>query len=301
MINMEQLLNSTPPKAENKPNFNREDWIQKKREEKAEVYAKIDEAAKSVAIDGGKLAAYLNLQSHMELYSAANCLLIATQRPDARQLKDYEGWKQAGGNVKQGEKGIAILEPGERYQREDGSTGVNYNVKKVFDITQVNGVESPKVAAQKDARSLLHALVSHSPVPIRAVEDFTPSGHLAFYNPVEREVMVRKGIESEPALFAALAQEMAHATLDGGQSYERDKAAFPAELAAYMLCKRHGVEEACQAFDFNHLPESFSKAETSEVRAVLSSARKALCEVNDRMNRSLAPHAKAKKDFENQR
>ena len=38
--------------------------------------------------------------------------------------------------MKKNQKGIVILEPGDEYTREDGSIGVSYNPKKVFDITQ---------------------------------------------------------------------------------------------------------------------------------------------------------------------
>ena len=301
MSDIYDVLTSTPEKQERKPAFNQDDWIQKKKDEKAELYASIDNEATAVVGDSGKLLCYLNLQSRLDLYSAANCLLIAKVAPDARQLKDYDGWKQAGGNVRQGEKGISILEPGERYQRKDGTTGISYNVKKVFDITQVDGMEELRGPVQRDTRSLLRALVNQAPVPIRIMDDFTPSEHLAFYSPVGREVVVRKGIDNETVLYAVLAQEMAHATLDDGKTYERAKADFPAEMASYMLCKRYGIEEACQKFDFTQLPESFTKADAGAVRGTLSAARKALCDLHDRMNRSLAPQAKAKSDQENQR
>ena len=63
-------------------------------------------------------------------------LLILAQKPDATQLKDFDGWKDAGASIKRQQKGISILEPGEEYEREDGSIGTSYNVKRVFDISQ---------------------------------------------------------------------------------------------------------------------------------------------------------------------
>ena len=46
-------------------------------------------------------------------------------------------------DIKKGEKGIAIFQPGTSYQRRDGSIGINYNVKHIFDITQTSADEIP--------------------------------------------------------------------------------------------------------------------------------------------------------------
>lgn len=45
---------------------------------------------------------------------------------------------------KRGADAITILEPGKEYTREkDGSTGVFYDPKKVFDISQTNSRQRP--------------------------------------------------------------------------------------------------------------------------------------------------------------
>ena len=40
--------------------------------------------------------------------------------------------------LKKSPKEVKILKPGDSYMREDGTIGTNYNVKKVYDITQVS-------------------------------------------------------------------------------------------------------------------------------------------------------------------
>ena len=40
--------------------------------------------------------------------------------------------------IQKGAKSISILEPVE-YAKKDGTTGISYNVKKVFDVSQTNG------------------------------------------------------------------------------------------------------------------------------------------------------------------
>ena len=298
MSDIYDVLTSQAPQQED--SFDKDAWAQKKKEERDSLYLQMDEQAGAVSSDSGKLMEYLDLQSRLELYSVGNCLLIAAQCPEAIQLKDFEGWKKAGANVQGGQKGIPILEPGEKYTRDDGTEGVSYNVKKVFDIMQVKGASRHPV--HHDTRTLLRALVTNPPVPIVVVEQFTPSDKLAFYNPVDKEVLLRHGIESEEVMFSVLAEELAHASLDvPGKDYDRETASIPAQMAAYMLCARHGVDTGKEQFSFAALPESFQKGEAAETRGVLTSARKALCDLNDRMGKTLNPPAKAKNEPEAER
>ena len=116
--------------------FDKEAWAEKKQAERQAVYDLADTTAEAVSANGSKFQAYLDVQTRFSRYSATNVLLILAQKPDATQLKDFDGWKDAGASIKRQQKGISILEPGEEYEREDGSIGTSYNVKRVFDISQ---------------------------------------------------------------------------------------------------------------------------------------------------------------------
>ena len=50
----------------------------------------IDDAAREIVIDPEKFKNFLDTQSRMYRYSAANALLIYSQYPQATQLKDFE-------------------------------------------------------------------------------------------------------------------------------------------------------------------------------------------------------------------
>lgn len=53
-----------------------------------------------------------------------------------------------------------ILEPGDSYTKEDdGSTGMNYNVKKVFDISQTSAMGTNLPPLKKDNKEILKALI----------------------------------------------------------------------------------------------------------------------------------------------
>ena len=116
--------------------FDKEAWAEKKQAERQSVYDLADTAAVKVGTDGSKFQSYLDVQTRFSRYSATNVLLILAQKPEATQLKDFNGWKEAGASIKRQQKGISILEPGEEYERADGSIGTSYNVKRVFDISQ---------------------------------------------------------------------------------------------------------------------------------------------------------------------
>ena len=122
----------------NQPRLSKEEYAEKKRAEKEKVYQMIDDAAREIMSDPEKFKSFLDTQSRMDRYSAANALLIYSQYPQATQLKDFDDWGKDNVKITKGAKSISILEPVE-YTRADGSPGISYNVKKVFDVTQTNG------------------------------------------------------------------------------------------------------------------------------------------------------------------
>lgn len=96
-----------------------------------------------------KFRAFLDTQARLDRYSAANALLIYNQYPQATQLKDFNDWAEEKVSINKGAKSISILEPVE-YARDDGSTGISYNVKKVFDVSQTKGKQSPAPSVNRD-------------------------------------------------------------------------------------------------------------------------------------------------------
>ncbi len=64
----------------------------------------------------------LKAMAHFHFLSFGNCLLIATQRPQARRVEGFKAWNEFGRRVRQGEKGIMIFAPilSEPKRRENG-------------------------------------------------------------------------------------------------------------------------------------------------------------------------------------
>lgn len=299
MNSFDDLLNNAP--AEERPQLSREDYAEKKKAERDAVFELSDNAALEVSGDGGMFKQYLDVQSKFDRYSAVNALLIMVQNPEATRVGDFGFWKDKGGYIRQGETGISILEP-HSYTKEDGSPGTGYNVKKVFDISQVD-TRKVKAAAPPPTyteRQLLQALISKYPAKITGVDEL-PEGrfgestaHLGAMTDHDGSILVRKGMGFSDT-FRAIAYEMAGAELatDPELSPEQE---FSAYSATYLLCKKYGADT--QEFSFNNVDSVFDGMDAQEVKAELSQMRDAADNISGRMAKQLDAMSKAAKSQE---
>ncbi|MDG0810322.1 hypothetical protein [Cohnella rhizosphaerae] len=263
---------------QNQP-FDKEAWVQKKQELRQWTYDTIDATTETVSQTGEQLQHYLDVQSRFGRYSVSNALLILAQRPEATRIADFEGWKAMGFHIRRKETGFYILEPGEEYKREDGSTAVSYNPKKMFDVAQVIG-EKPERPAQPDERTRIKALMHRSPVPIQ-MGDALPADMHALYQPDVRQIIIRRGL-SAGEIFRALAQELAHAEMDTGKTdYSRSERHVQAHSVAYILSKQFGVETS--GFRFNRAVERLKGLEPQQIRTELAVIRDTAHTMNSRM------------------
>ncbi|MCI6851134.1 MAG: hypothetical protein MR883_06395 [Clostridiales bacterium] len=162
MANYDDIFNASAQEGtEDKSfvSFNKEEWAAQKKQERESAFAMIDETAQRMANDGGLFQSYLDVQARFDRYSVGNAVLITAQKADATQLSDFKGWKNNGVFIKKGESGIVLLEPGEEYTKEDGTVGVSYNSKKVFDISQTTAKAKDRPAMKQDERLLLKAIM----------------------------------------------------------------------------------------------------------------------------------------------
>lgn len=275
--------------AENNSNkdftsFDKEEWAARKQQERADAYTLIDETAEQMSGNGELFQTYLDVQSRFDRYSVGNTILITAQMPEATRLADFKTWKDNDLYIKKGESGITILEPGDEYTREDGSVGVSYNAKKVFDISQTNSRQRATPAVSHDERLLIKALINNAPCKISISTD-VPDNVGAVYKPEEKVILVRQGMGAAD-IFRSLSQELAHAHMDNGE-YNRADCAFPAYCVSYMLCKRNGI--AVDNFRFDRLPESFSTMDAQELRGKLSEIRDVTNDISADMARVLEP------------
>ena len=226
--NFDDIFNSQPKEeteGQSFASFDKDEWAAQKKQERENAFALIDETAQHMTNDGELFQSYLDVQAHFDRYSVGNAILITAQKPDATQLADFKGWKDNGVYIKKGESGIVLLEPGEEYTKDDGSIGVSYNSKKVFDITQTNAKPREKAGIKRDERMLLKALIHNAPCPIEISQQM-PEGINAAYRPQDKKIFVRAGLDAGD-IFRGLSQELAQAHLDNGE-YKRNEHAFTA-------------------------------------------------------------------------
>ncbi len=282
--------NEQPDPPNNQP-FDKEVWKQQKQEQREMVYSLIDDTAQTVAKDGTAFQKYLDVQSRFDRYSVANALLILAQKPDATRIADFDTWKEQGTYIRKKESAFFILEPGEEYQRDDGTVGISYNPKKMFDISQT-GARKRETPTYPDDRTRIKALMDHAPVPIR-ISDTLPEDANALYLPETREIHIRKGMDAGN-IFRSLSQELAHAQMDKGDgSYSRSNYVFHAYCVSYMLCKQYGVDT--NGYRFDRAPQMLKGMESQEVRNELSVIREAVGEISGRMSRMLTEQRQQKR------
>jgi len=279
------------PVSRNSQSFDKEAWKKQKQEQREKVYSMIVNTAEVVARDGAKFQSYLDVQSRFDHYSVANTLLILAQKPDATHIADFDTWKEQGAYIRKKETGFYILEPGDEYRRDDGTVGISYNLKKMFDISQAGAYkrESP---TYPDERTRIKALMDHALVPI-CISDTLPEGTNALYQPDTREIQIRKGMDAG-SIFRALSQELAHAEMDSGDGgYRRSDHTFHAYCVSYILCKQYGVNT--NGYRFDRAPQMLEGMDAKEIRAELSIIRETAGEMSGRMKRMLAQHRQQKR------
>ncbi len=290
MENFDDLFAPQPTQQED-TSFDKDAWAARKQAERDNVYAMIDGYTADMICDGGLFQAYLDVQARFDRYSVSNAVLVAAQMPEATRLADFDAWKAMGVYVKRGADAITILEPGKEYTRqEDGSTGVFYNPKKVFDISQTSSRQQPAPSVVRDDRLLLKALMNNAPCRFEISNELPEGVNMAY--PSEAGVIrVRQGLDA-PTIFRGLAQELARAHMDkeGCDCLNPDFAAYS---VSYMLCQRNGV--SVEGFSFEQMPEEYSQLDAKEVRAEVGIIRDVAGEITADMNRLFAAQEKAQK------
>lgn len=292
MSNIDEIIKSN---NSNGKSFDRDSWVKKKQEERAMAYKLMDETADTISKDDSLFKMYLDIQGSFDKYSVGNCLLITSQMPNATQIRDFEGWKEAGTFIKKNAKSITILEPGDQYTRADGTVSTSYNPKKVFDISQTNMKSKPRNVSMAD-KTKLTAILNECPVDVKVVDDISGTTRLAEWNKDDNVLYVRKN-EDIHSTFVQLAQELARAGLETTGNTELDN--FKSSCVAYMVCKKHSVDVA--NYDLKTIPDSMRNMTPSEIRNELSSMRSTMEDINSRISQHYEKMAKTQKNKEYER
>ena len=291
--NFDDLLNnsSSTEQQQNGQAFSKEEYAARKKDEREELYSRLDNTAMTVAADPTAFRQYLDLQSKLGRYTAVNTLLVLSKNPEAERLGDLKYWRGQKVFIKKDElkNPIQILEPGDQYRREDGKIGTYYNIKQVYDISQAERKILPPAQPKFTERQLLQALIAKAPMKITGVTEL-PEGGGAYTDPDTGEIQVLKGMEFSDT-FRSVSNELCHA--EAVRSDNATDPQFTAYCASYILCKKYGVDT--KDYQFDSAKYMFTDMDAQAVKGELSQIRDAADAISGRMAKQLDAVQKAAK------
>jgi len=245
------------------------------------------------ALEAGKsdaLKAYLSAVAKFHRYSFSNCMLIASQRPDASRVAGFKAWRKLGRFVRKGERGIVIIAPivrkrldGEQADPEarDGYKMAGFRAAYVFDIGQTDGEDLPDLGrATGEPGEHLAALETF--IRGRGIDlGYVDSGEIGGALGVSKggSIRIAHG-QSEAERFAALAHEMAHELLhkvEDRKNLSKAQKETEAEAVAYAVGQAAGLVNEGASADYIQLWDG-----SAEVLAqILQRIRDAAAEILD--------------------
>ena len=267
------------------PRLSPEEYAAKKKAEKEAIYQLLDNTASEVVQSPEKFKAYLDVQSRMDRYTANNALLMYKQFPQASQIKEFDDWAAEGIKVNKGSKTFIILDPYE-YTKKDGTIGIDFNLKRVLDVSQTNGKRPAAPTANRDPRKLVAVMLDSAPINIESVSELPYPDMGAFYKNEDQTLYVKRDIGDSVALCQCVAQELGHAELSmNSEVYSRRDMGFQAVCIGYMLCKEYGVDT--QNFAIDRIPDELKNKEPKDIKAELGKTQKAFKEITARVSDEL--------------
>lgn len=244
----------------NRP-FDKEEWAAAKQAQRKEAYELIDNTCFEMMASGDSFRQYLDVQGRFDRYSVANAILVSAQMPEATQLKEYSKWKASRVYVNKDAQKIIILEPSKEYTREDGTKGISYNAKVVYDISETSAKDRQQEQEPKSMRELVSALIDASPVPCVPVDELELP---AYYDSSQQTIFVKKGL-SEEVLFVSMAKEVSAAVYDFKYNESRDVSDFNSFCVAYISAEVENpidmerIKLALQGYNFGNGYISWAK------------------------------------------
>lgn len=263
------------------PRLSPEEYKEKKKAEKAAVYQMLDDTALEVVQSPEKFRGYLDVQSRMDRYTANNALLMYKQFPQASQVKEFDDWVSEDVKINKGAKTFIILDPYE-YTKKDGTIGIDFNLKRVLDVSQTNGRRPAAPAADRDPRKLVAVMLDTAPIEVESVDELPYPNMGAFYKNENQTLYVKRDIGDSVALCQCVDQELGHAELSmNSETYSRRDMGFWAVCIGYMLCKKYGVDTQYR------IPDELKNKEPKEIKAELGKMQKAFKEITARVSDEL--------------
>lgn len=244
-------------------------YVKKSQEEKRQEVKNIMEQLEqgvAAVFTSDKYKECLSFFSKFHRYSFNNTILIAQQYPAASQVASFAAWQKLGGKIKKGSKAIKVLCPiPYSYKVEVENTkgeikekivsGVRFKLGNVFDISQVEGVDIPKLTKplkgnSKELKNLIREIrkKSHTPIYVSAALNDKPEN--GYYNLVEKNIYIKECLDDAHKL-KTIIHELAHSILHNDmKNYTREEAEVQAESVAFVVCNAIGIDTKEYSFGY---------------------------------------------------
>ncbi len=242
------------------------------KKEVEEITSQLEEGVKAT-FGSSEYKRWLNVLSRLYNYSASNTMLILTQMPEATMVASFTKWKSLGRSVKKGEHAIKVLSPVPKsYKKKkiDSKTKevvldekgnpiyekvdfVAFKVASVFDVSQTEGKDLPKVVHElngdvDDYNDLLSSICHVASSPINFTNDDL-GGAKGRYVPSSNTIDIRTDLSEEQTV-KTLLHELAHSILHKDSDVDRERAEVEAESVAYTVCQHYGIDTSSYSFGY---------------------------------------------------
>jgi antirestriction protein ArdC len=212
------------------------------------------------------LVQYLAAMGRFHHYSFGNVMLIARQRPDATKVAGFRTWNSLGRFVNKGERGILILAPMVRRNREErdpleeetvasNRQVLGFRAAYVFDVSQTGGNDLPHLTeVQGDVvglRERLTGWLAEQAITVTHSIDIAPARGVSSGG----RIALLPGLPAAEE-FSTLVHEAAHELLHRGE--RRPETTKPireteAEAVAFAVCESLGLETGSASADYIQL------------------------------------------------
>ena len=249
------------------------------REEKmSAIQKKLEDGVRAI-FTSEKYQEYISAMSKFPRYSINNCILIASQLPEASLVCGFRKWQtEFNRTVNKGEHGIMILAPikgktevVEEVFDENNKAVVDENGNQktekvtreyqtfrpvyVFDVSQTSGDPLPTLASELNETvdsfdEMKSVLISISPVPVSF--ETINGGANGYYSPTAGKIVIDERLP-QLQMLKTMVHEIAHATLGHGSKedkWDRQTKEVQAESVAYWVTQMIGLDTSDYSFGY---------------------------------------------------
>ena len=224
-----------------------------------EAHAVVNAGIQQMLEDPEQWRQWATTLSRFHHYSAGNVLLIMSQMPNATRVAGYHAWQDMGRQVQRGQRGITILAPIIRREKEtERSTEpakpsppalVGFRATTVFDVSQTQGrdlaLPDPQLLDANTMAELIGSLTAVVGVPVLMAESDTIGGANGVWSSANQTITVAADRAPDQQV-KTLLHEWSHAVgvPDAAAAINRHQGSeeIVAETTAYVLAQRLGMD-----------------------------------------------------------